>query len=899
MDDLKRSIDNADDNQNKLISLYKQQNTLLNKQIAYNKELKTAQQSEMNSILSQLRKQGFKTKGNQITNLGIAKNFKGDKASNVDKLLSDYNSLYKSINDLNGTIKDLKQQQTEIKESIKEANIAKEAKKIESSLKKSEAILTSIENANAIQSTKESMVKDDDYEFSMSIKEQGMNTASTSMDKLINEYNRLAKSSVSYAENAEDVQSQLSTLKDSILENADAVLQYREEIETIKIDRLINDFEKFNDVMNNNIDAVANNIDNLKDGLVSGTKLSDLYSSNLSTLDLTRKTKYQKEQEDRIKLEAELDAAIDGYAKKNVDRTQKVANSVLQIEKNKYNSLMKMAKDYSNGKAITTTTSTKSSVDYGIMTATENDKAYSQWKKRLEKVNKDYADAYKKMVSEYDKAMANTSGESKENLTNQMIIDQLKLQEKMQQTLIDLNNEAIKQAEKELKNTSLTTEQRETLLNAIEEYRQSNIDAQNSIKDSIADRYEFEFDLIDKQADKVKKYSERLDYLLDVADLVNTSSSGKQSIYEAIYQAKVKEYTNAKESLSELEAEQKKFAEGSYEWRLLQEKIEDVNESLQDFTVDALNANKDVLGSSLDVLQESLEKGIFGGKSLDEWKDYQDNWVDGISKELELEALRQRLLDLEDETLNKRLEALDRQEAVSQVDLDYMDKQAKVLELQQKLKNLENERNVQTLVRGDDGTWGWQYVSDQTEYDKTKEDLADAEKELDKYKKEQRTQYATALNDIIEKAKNGEYDSSADIQRDIDTINSIYGNVIGDMPDMDTSSIAGIIAAYDKYVKDNGLIVDSAINGSQLSTETLEGIGNQFETSFKNISKDLGIIIGNELRSALGEASGGGGFNTYNVQIGSLEFPNVQDTTGMEEFFRDLPTIAEQLVYKK
>src|SRR5699024_3128549 len=115
--------------------------------------------------------------------------------------------------------------------------------------------------------------------------------------------------------------------------------------------------------------------------------------------------------------------------------------------------------------------------------------------------------------------------------------------------------------------------------------------------------------------------------------------------------------------------------------------------------------------------------------------------------------------------------------------------------------------------------------------------LADAEKELDKYKKEQRTQYATALNDIIEKAKNGEYDSSADIQRDIDTINSIYGNVIGDMPDMDTSSIAGIIAAYDKYVKDNGLIVDSAINGSQLSTETLEGIGNQFETSFKNISK--------------------------------------------------------------
>lgn len=899
MDALEKAITNAGENQDKLISLYKQQNTLLNKQITYQSSLKNSQQSEMNSILSQLRKYGFKTSGNQITNLSKSKSFSGDKATTVNDLLSDWKSLYESIDGINDTIKDLKQTQLEIKQTIKDANIEKEAKKIESSLKKSEALLTAIENSSSIQSNKESLVNDSDYELSLSVKEQGLNTSSSNMSKLIDEYNRLAKASVNYAENAEDVQSQLSSIKSNILENADAILEYREELSSIRIDRLIGDYEKFTDVIQTNIDSITNSIDNLKDGLISGSSLSDLVSSDFSSLDLNRKSKLAQDQQERLKLEAELDAALDAYGKKNIDRVTKIANATLTIEKNKYNSLSKMASDYSNGKAISVTTATRSSVDFGLVSATNSDKEYAEWKKRLLKVNDDYSKAYAKLVSDYDKAVSSASGSSIEDLTNQVIIDQLKLQEKMQQEIINLNNEMIKQSQEELKNTSLTTEQRETLQNAIEEYKQSSIDAQNSIKDSIADRYEFEFDLLDQASDKAQKYVNDLDHLLSIADLTNLSSSSKSSLYDAIYQAKVNQYNNAKSSLEELKKEQDEFTKGSYEWNLLQEKIEEVNTSLQDYTLDVLNANKDILANSLDAAQETLEKGILGGKTLDEWKDYQDNWVNGISKEIALESLRTRLLSLEDDNLNKRLELLDRQEAVSQVDLDYMDKQAKVLELQQKLSNIEKERTVQTLVRNDDGSWGWQYVADQTEYDKTKEDLSDAQKELDEFTKDQREKYASALNDVIEKAKNGDYKNSDELQNALSNVNSIYGNVINDTPGVNTGSIADIIAAYDKYVKDNGLIVDSAVNNSQLSDTTLQGIGAQFETSFKNISEELGSIIGNELKNALIGLSGSGSLSSYSVQIGSLEFPNVKDTTGMEEFFKDLPSIVDQFVYKK
>lgn len=906
MDNLKTAIDNAGDNQEKLISLYKKQISLLNQEIAYNKDLKNAQQSEMNSILSQLRSKGFKTSGNQITNLSRAKSFSGDAASDVNSLLSDWKSLYESIDGLNDTIKDLQQEQVSIKksiedakEAIKEANIAKEAESIEKSVKKSESLLTMIENATSIQSTKESLVKDTDYEFSLSIKEQGMNTASSSMSKLIDEYNRLALATVNYAENAEDIQSQMSDVKSQILENADAILEYQESINSIRIDRLTEDYSKFSDVISSNLDSISNSIDNLKDGLISGTRLSDLASSTFASLDLTRKSKYEQEQEARIKLEAELDSALDAYAKKNVDRTEKVANAVLQIEKEKYQSLLGMASNYSNGKGISVSTVTSSSVDFGLLSATSSDKGYSEWKKRLVKVNSEYAKAYELLISNYDKASQGLSGDSLSNLQNKSIIDQLKLQEEMQYKLIELNNEMINQAKEELENTSLTTEQQQTLQDTIEEYRQSNIDAQNAIKESINSRYELEFDLMDKQADKAQKYSDNLSYLLDVADLINISSSGKQSIYDAIYQSKINQYATAKETLAELQKQQSEFTDGSYEWNLLQEKIDDVNSSLQDLTLDTLNSNKDSLGNYLDSVQETLEKGVLGGKTLDEWKDYQDNWVDGISKELELESLRTKLLDLEDDTLNKRLEMLDRQEAVSQVDLDYLDKQAEVLSLQKKLSDIEKERTVQTLVRGDDGTWAWQYVADQTSYNETKEDLQTAQKELDEYKKTQRQEYASALSDIIGKAKDGTYTSSSELQQAVNNINAIYGNVIGDTSGIDTSSISSIISAYDKYVSDNGLIVDSAIGGSSISTDTLSAIGQQFETSFTNISSQLGEIIGTELKNALSEMSTTSSFGAYNVQIGSLEFPNVTDTTGLEDFFINLPNLVDQYVYKK
>ena len=904
LDKLKDSIDAAGEDQNKLISLYKQQITQYDRQIAYQKGLGGAYQDEMNSVLGQLRGKGFNSNGNKITNLGHAKSLSGDNASESETLLNKWKELYNSINETQKTINDLNASKRQAEEQIKDADTARELKKIEGILKRTEALLKSVENNTSIQDVKEGFLGSGDYELNLNIKEQGLNSSINNVNSLIDEYNKLSTTSIAYAENAEQVQSTLENLKSTILSNADSIIQYRESLNSIRIDRLVSDYEAYSQVINDSISRIGNSIDDLKEGLISGTTLSDLYSSQLGTFDLTRKTKLEQEHENRLNLESELDAALDGFAKKNVERTQNVSNQILTIEKAKYQNLLRLAQDYTNGKPLTISTATVDNIGIGITGSTNKDKTqYNSWADNLKKITKSYNDAYTQMVAKYDNAIkkAKTSSE-KDLLTNQMIIDQLQLQEDMYKKMIDTNNQMITQSKVELENLTLTTEQRQKLEDAIKEYQQANIDAQKSIKESISARYEFEFDLIDKAMDKASKYSENLNYLLNVSELINMSSSSKQSLYEAIFAGKINEYSKAKKNLESLVSEQKKFEEGSYEWGLLQTKIDDVRGSLHDLTADALNANKDLLENNLSSVQEKLEKGLLNGKTLEDWKEYQDSWTTGIAKELELEAIRKRMVGLEDDVLNKRLEALDRQEAVSKKDIEYLDKQSKILELQSKLNNISKERSVQTLVRGDNGKWAWQYVADQSEYDSTKKDLDDAKKELEEFKSSQRAGYVEDLGGIIDEAKDGKYSSPEELTNALSDLNSVYGNILTDIPNLNFGSIDDIVSAYQNYLTANKLIAGDAIGaGTALTQQTIDNIGLKFESSFMNIADKLGEIIGTELRNALGMLNGKqvGANGNYVIQNQELQFPNVTDANGIEEVFKDLPSVTEQLTLKK
>ena len=896
MSSLENSIKQANENQDKLINLYGKQIKVIDKQIAYEQSMQSSYQAQMNSLLSQLRGKGFKTSGNNITNLDRAKAFKGDAASDVESLLNDWKSVYESLQDSAKKINDLRTDKWEKEQDILEARTAKELEKIEARLKQTNVLLRKNESNLDLVSTKLDAINDADFELLMTINAEGANTASRDLQGLMSEFNKLSVMNIQYAENAEELQGTLEDLRDSILNSADAIIEYRQEIEQIKLDRAASDYERYTSAIEYNTDALQSNIDAMRDGLISGQKLTDL--NNFIAVDLSRDNSYTNLAKSRIELEQQVNDAMAEFADMQVDRTKKKNNRLLQLDIDRYNQLVKMEQDFASGKFVDVEAGRR-----GLISAetSAQEKQYEQWKNKLNEMSYAYTQAYSKMLAKQQAAMdATDDAKLKQEIYSSAIIEQLKYQEKMYEEIIKTNNEYIKLSENMLASSSLTTSQRQELIDQINEYKESNMDAQEAIRDSIEDRFDYEFSLYDKAAKQAEKYTEELQHIMEVAEFSNISPETTNKMYEAVLGSIINQYGKAKDALQKYNDEQSKFEQGSLEWNLLGEQIDSVKESIRDLSIEALNTNKDMLENTMDAISEKFTKGLLDGKTLDEWESFRDNWVTGVEKEMSLEGLRQKSISLENEAINNRLEMLDRQEQVSKKDIEYTEKQMELIELQNKLRNIENERNVQTIVRNDDGTWDWAYVADQTEYDKTYEDMNDAQKELTEYQENARLDYVKGIKDIMDRAANGEYATTEDMQKDLLDLNQVYGGVLSQIPGFNMLDSAEAIEAYGEYLGLTKSMTDDilGLTNEDTSQMMLNSMGEAFESAFDNTAQKLGTIIGQELLNALSTARAEGGVGTqYNIS--NISLPNVTDGEGFANFFRDLPQVASQEASKK
>lgn len=866
---LEDSIKQMEESIDKLIPLYKQQIALIDKQIAYQKELKSAKQSELNDVLGKLRSNGFRTSGNQITNLDLAKSFKGEKASEVETLLSKWKELYEGLDSITGKINDLNMSKFDINKQIKDTDTKMESEKLEKRLKNTDKLLKSISNHTDIIDKLNSFVSDSDTVLKSNTLSNSSKQVSENISRLIKEFNELSKTTTKYAENGEIVADKLENLKSEILSNADSLIEYQEQIRNIKIDKTIDDLSRYTEIINVNSDAIENNIKNLKDGLLSGTSFSDLLSTDLSNIDYFEKSDLEKQYKERIELEKQLNREIEKYNNKNVDLIKGSANDAKNIEFDKFETL----KDYQ-----------KQAFQDMSIGQVQNLNALE---KGLIELNLKYINSMNELKSK-----------SKTDLTSQeLILEQLKLQEELKRDSINVYKEAIANAEKELNTTILTTEQHEKLVSAIKDYKENAINAQNEIKDIVKSRFELEFELLDKEQEEIKRMDDRMKHLSDVAEIIGMNQTSKQVLLEKSLLSRIMIYANAKSQLEKLLSEQSKYDKDSFEWKTLEDKIKVLSSSVDQATIDILNANKEVFANQIDGLNETIQKSLLNGETIDKWRDHTEQWIGGIEKELELEEIRKRLINNENAVINKRLEALDLQKEVSKSELDYLDKQTKVLELQNKLANIGDERNIQTIKQDENGKWNWEYIADQSEYDKTLEELNNAKKDLENYKNEQRLKYAQDVQSIINDVKNGKFESSQEIMDAFDNINKVYASILTDIPEIKGLDINSIIDAYEKYMKRNDTIISETTTGG--NTDNLLEIGKTFETAFVNVSTDVAGIIENAIKNAMSGVVSNEKTENYIIQKQELSFPNVTDTTGFEQVLLDLPKTAKQKMLSK
>lgn len=907
--DLQLAFERYKDNEAKLIELYKTQQLLLKQQINQYKKLKNAKDSEINSVLLQLKKYGFKVdaRTNQILNLGHAKNLKGENAEKAEQLLNTWKSLYEEINNINEKIKDINGNIENINRNIKEAQIKKEYEGFEATLKRIDALLKKVNNSNDLTEKILSLTNDRDKELKLVKTEQALNNAKSNLSQLITEFNNLSKSTINYKENGEALQPYLEKIASEILAQADAIIKYQQALNDLEFERVVSDLNEFNNAVDENNNKINNNIKNLKEGLLSGTTLGDLQSAVSSGLDLNRDNKYEQLAQERINLEKEVQDALDAFAKKNIERAKNVANTQLDITANMYNQMLKMASDYTAGNKATykqIVAEFKNLSNVGLL-----DKDY-KFVKELDEYFKKVQQKQDELTKKYQKDMSKaTSADEKDALTNQYIIDSLKIQEGYYNATIKANKEAIAELQNQLNDPSLTDDQKENIQKQIDSYEKEIIEAQNNVKETIKERFDFEFSLLDKVIKEYDKYSSELKYSMSIINAIDGDNySAKGTIMDEMLRNEQARNAEIRESIESLEKQLSMYERGSYEWNIINEQVEEYKKLLQDSNKDIIEMNRNILSNSFEDTINKIEKEMFNGKTLNQFKEYQELWLEGLEREIALEDTYQRLAEIGTSMYNEKMALLEKQEKLSKFEMDYLNKQLDILELQQKLENLNKDRTVQVLKQQADGTWDWVYEADAEQIKRTQDELAQKQLELQQLRDKAGEGYLDHLNKILEDAERGNFDSVEEFQQALDELNKAYESILSDLSEIQDGYLKNLVNAYSKYIiKNNNVINDtlSALNASTPPLYQQYGIdtGGSTHTTREDFYTTLRNKIAHHIGGAFAETFTMPTFNpigksvstrSISITIENIEFPNIKTADGIKEAILNLPNYALQ-----
>ncbi len=902
MSKIEDAITQAGEDINKIIRLNQQKIALDQKQINYQNSLRGSYNAQMSSVLSQLRKYGFHTSGNQITNAGHAASFKGDKASKVDGLLSTYQSVYQSLGEIDTKISNLKTDIWQVKQTIAEQKDQAESNKIEKLQRQLEILTTSIDNSNAIYEKNSSYIGATDYRLKLQMDASQINSASGDVGRFVNEFNKLSVMNFGNPEQAKKINDSLNTLKTSILAQVDTIETLRQEIQDLKISAITEDLNKFTTSLNGNIDKLKNNVQNLQDGLLSGTTFNDLGSSQFGVVDLSQKTGLEQQAQARLDLEKRLNDALDKFAQKNVDQTAEVANAQLRIEQNKYAQLLNLAKQYSQGYLGNVSGAKTSSVSSSRTDAVNIDDSRST---QYLAASKKYAEDMVKARNAYNQALKNArTDEEKEAINQQFILQQIDMQRQVYNEIIKADQNAIATLQNKLNSDELTSDQRQKINDVITNYETEITNSQNSIKEAVKSRFDYENQLITDQINKYKDYADTLSNLASIGKSLNVGKDVLDSLYGGQYDSQYAQYAATLDALSRLRKEQSGFQKGSYEYNLLEAEIKEYESGLSSIVTGLLDVTKSQFENTLDGVQEQIEKAVYGGKTSNE-NEFENNlWISGVDKELTLEAMRQKIAtaQLENETVNKQLQYLDGMQKMSKIESDRLDKEIDVLIAQQKLDAAVGNKNVQTIEKDENGKFQWKYVANQADIDSAQEELNTAKKAYQDFLNQSKADYITRVGEVVSGAKDGSLTPEETKQR-LAEINESYKGILSDIPGFDSNTVEGIIDAYNKYVSQNRDVIndygkDSAISGTQSYQEIIKGFGE----SFKTVSKDLADIIGNELRSILTGTDNVANnmlrsstqSDSVTIQQLDITLPNVENGEQFADYMRGFAQVARQ-----
>lgn len=904
---LESAVTQADDNMDKLITLARQRIDVDRKQISYQETMQRAYQQQVTDMINQLHAYGFQNNGNQITNLDHAKSITGDNASKVDDLLSKYQSAYQNMSEAAQKIEELRTDIWQQGKNQEDYRNNKDQKMVDQLQRELEILTTSIDNSKNILERQADSLSDGDYVMKMKNGAEQINDKTEAVYQLIQKFNRLSVANfvgTKDADNAKNLLESLQSIRDSVTENLDSIDELKKSMRDTTLNSIIENLDKYTTNLSDSIDRLKNNVENLQDGLLSGTTYSDLMSSNFDVVNLHQKSAYEESVNQRIDLEKAMDDALDRFAQKNVDRTAQVANQELQINQQKYDSLYKMAEGYANGQLqkiepIRVKYEKQTETDQidlpGVSHNQEYVKASTEYQKQMADLKARYND-------EMSKA---TSQEEREAINQRMVYEQLSLQEATNKRMIEADRQAIEDLKKQAQDPGMSTEQLTTISDKIAEYEKNIIDAQNDIKDAVKSRFEYEKTQLDKEMDDYQRLSDTMSNLATIADALHLDGKTQAAVIDQQYAATYMQYDNYLNVLERLRNEMSKYEKGSFERNQLQDMINDYQSSLDGIVTSLLDITKSEFEQTLDSVQKSFEKSVNKGMTADQAKFDQDVWYNPMQKELKLEEMRLKITELEDKTVEKRIAALDAQERMSKAEADYVDKQLDLALAEQKLNNTINKKDVRYLEKDENGKFNWTYIADQDQVDAARQEVNQAKQAIEDAKVSNRNDYIEKVEEIVSDMKDGSINQE-EVRSRLEQLNNSYKFILKDIPTFDISKVEDIIKAYDEYAEKNQNIIKDYQRSANVQNQVAyQDIVKGFGDQFKAVSKDLGEIFGKQLRETLNlpngirNAYGTGKDQSFVIQNMTIELPEVKNSDDFAKAIETLPQVAKQYATRK
>ena len=326
-------------------------------------------------------------------------------------------------------------------------------------------------------------------------------------------------------------------------------------------------------------------------------------------------------------------------------------------------------------------------------------------------------------------------------------------------------------------------------------------DVQREVQDQYEDLVDSMQEQFDAQFEAYERIDDQLEHLLNLQsklygeeayDDMNKIIAAQQINNKAQIDAKKKEIDALKQARDV-------YAQGSKEWEQHNAQVQEAQAELNDLTETGIDLALTKYENTINRILNDAEKRVAGmsfDSANEDWESFQtydNHFLDKLNKAIktnefisnvqskinETNSIRtQKILnDLKDQEL-KKLQEKDR---LTQYDVDRANKMLDITLKQIALEEAQNNKSKMRLRRDSQGNYSYQYVADEDQMAKAKEELDKANADLynldrDKYLtalKDYNSEYQAMMDKMDETMKSAEY-RNADKKTQEEMLNNIY-----------------------------------------------------------------------------------------------------------------------------